>query len=49
MNSRLQRHEVHLRGLKMQSAKADFVLLQVQFQLPLRRFSKRFPRRNREK
>jgi hypothetical protein len=31
MNSRLQKHEVHLRGLGIESAEADFVLLQVQF------------------
>jgi hypothetical protein len=31
INSRLEKHEVHLRGLALESAQADFVLLQVQF------------------
>lgn len=39
MNSRLQRHKVHLRGLGIESAQADFVLFQVQFQLPQNVFS----------
>ncbi|HZP81503.1 MAG TPA: hypothetical protein VFB21_07695 [Chthonomonadaceae bacterium] len=37
MNSRLQKHEVGLRRLRIQSTQVDFVLLQVQFQLPPKR------------
>src|SRR5581483_3225059 len=38
INSRLEKPQVRLRGLAFQSTQVDFVLLQVQFQLPLRGF-----------